>query len=41
LTLTDERHPELLQSIIDGRVMISRGPRIRNREELVRELRPG
>lgn len=40
LVLTDERRSDLLQSIIDGQVIIARGPRIRTREELVRELRP-
>ncbi len=39
LAATDERRPELLQSIIEGRVIINSGPRICTREELVKELR--
>jgi hypothetical protein len=39
LASTDERRPDLLQSIIDGQVFVSPGPRIQTREELVKELR--
>ena len=38
LTVTEERRPDLLRAIVDGRVSVERGPRIRNRDELIREL---
>jgi hypothetical protein len=38
LAATDERRPELLRSIFDGTVCVEPGPRIRTREDLIREL---
>ena len=39
LAATEERKPELLQSVFDGTVSVDPGPRIGTRDELVRELK--
>jgi len=39
LTVTVERRPDLLQAVFDGSVSVDPGPRIRTRDELIKELR--
>ncbi|MES2707829.1 MAG: hypothetical protein V4726_14650 [Verrucomicrobiota bacterium] len=39
LVVGDERRPELLRAIIEGDISVDCGPRIRERDELIRKLR--